>query len=374
MLPLSIPSPDYSWQAFNLGRWLRDLGFEWATFTNIEIRSYALCILVGIVAAAVMTNRRLVRRGAEPWVVLDIAIWAVLFGIVGARIFHVLTHPGDYFYPGADLLRTLYVWEGGIAIFGSLLGGAVGAYIGCRMVGVRFWSFADALAPGILLAQAFGRFGNWFNHELFGLPTDLPWGLEIESTNPAFPAGLPEGTLFHPTFLYEVIWNVLGVIFLLYIERRRRAVMAGVASISVSDRASGEYRLQWGRLFALYLIWYGVGRTVWESIRIDPSEIFFGVRTNVWAALAAILVGVVIFFVQRRRHPGGEPSVYLPGREWSPEVAGSSEDVYADSDFDEDTDTGSGTGGKDAPPGPHKDETALAGAGLASKSSPSAKS
>lgn len=335
MLPHSIPSPGYDWQSLNIGQWLRDIGLEWATF-NTEIRTYALCILLGIFIAAIMTNRRLVRRGAEPWVVLDISIWAVIFGIIGARIFHVLTHPDDYFFPGADLLKTLYIWEGGIAIFGALLGGAVGAYIGCRQTGVRFWSFADALAPGILLAQAFGRFGNWFNHELFGLPTDLPWGLEIESTNPAFPVGLPEGTLFHPTFLYEVIWNVLGVLFLLYIERRRHAARVDVAGFSVPTMRAGEYRYQWGRLFALYLIWYGVGRTVWESIRIDPSEIFLGVRTNVWAALAAILVGLIIFFAQRRRHPGAERSVYVPGREWSPEAVVHSDDTYTDSDDDDD--------------------------------------
>ena len=120
--------------------------------------------------------------------------------------------------------------------------------------------------PGLLLAQALGRFGNWFNQELFGLPTDLPWGLEIDSDNPAFPAGLPADTLFHPTFLYEVIWNLLGAAVLLW--------------------AGSRFRLQWGHLFGLYLIWYGAGRIVWESIRIDPSEIFLGLRTNVWAALS----------------------------------------------------------------------------------------
>jgi prolipoprotein diacylglyceryl transferase len=337
LLPLSIPSPSYDWQSFNVGQWLRDLGLDWATF-NLEIRAYALCILIGIVAAAIMTNRRLVRRGGEPWVILDICLFAVPLGIIGARVFHVLTHPDDYFYPGADLLRTLYIWEGGIAIFGALLGGAVGAYIGCRFTGVRFWSFADALAPGLLLAQAFGRFGNWFNHELFGLPTDLPWGLEIESTNPAFPAGLPEGTLFHPTFLYEVIWNVLGVLFLLYIERKYRLGRRDIAGYSVPALTPGAYRLQWGRLFGVYLIWYGVGRTVWESIRIDPSELFLGVRTNVWAALAAILVGLIILIVQARRHPGAEPSVYRPGREWTPEAVVHSDDIYTDSDDDDNYD------------------------------------
>lgn len=297
--PMSIPSPE--WSYFDLG--------------PFRVHAYALCILAGIVAATIMTSMRLTKRGAEPGIVLDIILWAVPLGIVGARIYHVLTHPDDYFYPGADLLKTLYIWEGGNAIFGALLGGAVGAYIGCRMTGIRFWSFADALAPGLLLAQAMGRLGNWFNHELFGLPTTLPWGLEISSDNPAFPVGLPEGTLFHPTFLYEIIWNVLGVALILLIERK--------------------VALRWGKAFGVYLIWYGIGRSFFESIRVDPSEMFLGVRTNIWAAWLAVLVGIVIIVVQSRRHTGVETSPYVPGREWSEPEA----DIESDNaDFDEDVD------------------------------------
>jgi prolipoprotein diacylglyceryl transferase len=279
----SIPSPSISY--FDIG--------------PLRIHFYALCIIAGIIVATLMTNSRLTKRGAEPWVVIDIALIAVPLAIIAARIYHVLTHWDFYFGPGTNPLSALYIWEGGIAIYGALIGGAVGAWLGCRWTGIRFTTFADALAPGLLLAQALGRFGNYFNQELFGLPTDLPWGLQIDADNPAFPPGLAPGTLFHPTFLYEVIWNTLGVLFLLWAGRR--------------------FRLQWARLFALYLIWYSAGRIVWESIRIDPSDVFLGLRTNVWAAIAGVILGIVIFFVQKRRHPGFEPSPYVPGREWRPE-------------------------------------------------------
>jgi prolipoprotein diacylglyceryl transferase len=303
--PRSIPSPPPEWASFSIG-----------IFT---IHTYAICILLGIVVALVMTSRRLTRRGAEPGVVIDIALWAVVFGIIAARAYHVLSHPGDYFGEGKNLLSVFYIWEGGNAIFGSLLGGALGAWIGCRITGIRFWTFADALAPGLLLAQAIGRLGNWFNQELFGQPTDLPWGLQINETNPAFPAGLAAGTLFHPTFLYEMLWNGFGVVVLLLLER--------------------EFRLQWGKVFALYLIWYGIGRIWFESIRVDPSLIIFGLRVNVWAAILAVVLGVILFLVQRRRHPGVEPGPYVPGREWKRDGDQQVPSVYTAEDFEEHGDT-----------------------------------
>jgi len=318
VVPLSIPSPDPAWQVFTIG--------------PLSIHMYAICILIGIVAAVILTAHRLKRRGGDPGLVIDISLWAVPFGIIGARIFHVLTHPDDYFGAGKELWKVVAIWEGGNAIFGSLIGGAIGILIACRIHGVRFWSFADALVPGLLIAQALGRFGNWFNHELFGLPTDLPWGLEISSDNPAFPVGLPEGTLFHPTFLYELLWNLLGAAVLILIERKTRLVRLPNGRPSIER---GAYRFQWGRLLALYLIWYGIGRSFFESIRIDPSEIIFGIRTNVWASFGAILLGIIIFIVQTRRHPGLEPSVYAPGREPKP-TAVDSEDTYSESDDDND--------------------------------------
>jgi prolipoprotein diacylglyceryl transferase len=306
----SIPSPGPEWQQIPID----------FLFVHWRIQTYAICILIGIVAATMWTSRRLTKRGAEPGVVLDIILWAVPLGIVGARIYHVLTHPTDYFYPGADLLKTLYIWEGGNAIFGALIGGAVGAYIGCRWSGIRFWSFADALAPALLLAQALGRLGNYFNQELFGLPTNLPWGLQIDPGNKAIPVGLPDNTLFQPLFLYEIIWNVIGIAVILWLERK--------------------FQLRWGKTFAVYLIWYGLGRSYLESIRIDPSEFsFLGIQSNVWAAFGAVVLGIVLFIAQTRRHPGLEPSVYRPGRAWI------RQDAEVDSD---DTDSDDDAHGEDA--------------------------
>jgi prolipoprotein diacylglyceryl transferase len=332
LVPLSIPSPPYDWQGIDipLGQWLHGiLGFIPADYV-LQPKTYALVILIGIVAATILTSRRMTARGAEPGVVLDIILFAVPIGIIGARAFHVLTHPADYFGKGKDLVHVLYVWEGGLAIFGGLIAGAIGAWIGCRVAGIRFWSFADAVAPALLLAQAFGRLGNYFNHELFGQPTDLPWGLEIEASNPAWPAGLPAGTLFHPTFLYEIIWNLLGVAVLLIVEKKWRSTTRTIAGLTLTVPSVDGVRLHWGKMLGLYLIWYGSGRIVWETIRVDPSEVFFGIRTNVWAAIFAVVVGLLIIAIQSRRHYGVPESVYVPGRQWVPGI--DSEETYSDVD------------------------------------------
>jgi prolipoprotein diacylglyceryl transferase len=276
---LSIPSPEISYI---------DLG-------PLRIHFYALFILTGIVVASIIADSTLTKRGAERGVFLDIALWAVPAGILGGRLFHVITHPADYFYPGADLLAIFRIWEGGLAIFGAISLGAVGAWWGARQAGIKFLAVADAVAPGILIAQGIGRVGNYFNQELFGIPTTLPWGLEIASSNPAYPNGLPEGLLFHPTFLYEMIWNFAGAALIIYL--------------------AAKLNLQWGKVFALYLIVYSTGRIWIESIRIDPSEIILGLRTNIWSALIGITIGIVIILVQSRRHPGLEPTIFAPGRE-----------------------------------------------------------
>ena len=283
----SIPSPTVS--SFTLG--------------PITVHYYALFILAGIVVATVVTAGRMKARGMEAGLAIDIAIWAVPFGIIGGRLFHVATHLNDYFGPGRDWTSMFRLWEGGLAIYGAIIFGSIGAYIACQVdikalkiesAGIRFLSFADALVPGLLAAQALGRWGNYFNNELFGAPTDLPWGLEISSFNPSYPLGLPEGLTFHPTFLYESLWSLLGVVILLLLEQR--------------------FNLRWGRMFALYLMWYSFGRFFIEGIRLDPSDVLLGLRTNQISALVGLLLGLALFMIQRTRHTGIETTGYLPGR------------------------------------------------------------
>lgn len=308
MIPTSIPSPPASWSTFTVG-----------IFT---IHSYALCILAGIIVAVIVTSRRLTQRGGQPGVVVDFAICAVPLALVGARAWHVGTHLGDYFGPDHPLndvgtwINAVAIWNGGNAIFGSILGGAVGVWVASRWTGVRFLSFADALAPGMLLAQAIGRIGNWFNTELYGLPTTLPWGLEVPTTNAAFPAGLAAGTLFHPTFLYELLWNTAGAVVIILIERK--------------------VALRWGRGLGVYLIWYGIGRSIFESIRIDPTTVYLGLRVNVWGAFLAVLIGIAVIVWSTRRHPGVEVSVFRPGRQWVPDAPVVSR--YTAADFEDDPD------------------------------------
>lgn len=258
-----------------------DLGF-------IEIRFYALFILAGMAIAIIVMGRRLQRRGHSRDAALSIALWAIPFGIIGARFYHVVTHPSDYFFAGADLWKVFAIWEGGIAIFGAVIFGAVGVWIGARQEGIHFVEAADALAPALLLAQAMGRMGNYVNQELFGTPTTLPWGLQIDPGNPAIPPGTPEGTLFHPLFLYELLWNLVGFACILVIERLWR-----------SRRGVEAPR---GAALGLYLVWYGVGRAWFESFRLDPTEFeLLGVKINIITAIIAALAGGALVALAVRR-------------------------------------------------------------------------
>lgn len=272
---LSIPSPDIS--KFQLG--------------PLTLHIYALCLMSGMVLAWWLGSRRWVARGGKADTFETIVLWAIPLGIVGARIYHVLTHWEDYFAPGRNPLSALFIWEGGIAIFGSLMGGALGAWIACRITGARLTSFADALAPGMILAQAVGRLGNWFNQELFGGPDYGPLGLEIDQAHR--PAEYKDVPTFQPTFLYELTWNLGSGLLLLAIDRR--------------------FKLGWGRLFALYMVFYGTGRFWIEGIRTDFSYYLGPLRTNQVTALLIALAGLAYFLVMGRLRKGREPWVERSG-------------------------------------------------------------
>jgi prolipoprotein diacylglyceryl transferase len=252
----------------------------------LPIRAYALCIVAGIVAACVIAERRWVARGGRPGDVLDIATWAVPFGIVGGRLYHVITTPEPYFGKGGDPLRAFAIWEGGLGIWGAIALGGVGAWIACRRKGIPLPAFADALAPGLLVAQAIGRLGNWFNNELYGGPTSLPWGLTIHSWSGGRAVVGADGHplvlgTFHPTFLYELLWNLAAAALVVWADRR--------------------FRLSHGRAFALYVALYCAGRLWIEMLRVDPAEHFFGIRLNVFTSAILGLLAIAYLVWQRGR-------------------------------------------------------------------------
>jgi prolipoprotein diacylglyceryl transferase len=265
----------------------------------LPIRAYALCIVAGIVAACVIAERRWVARGGKPGDVLDIATWAVPFGIVGGRLYHVITTPEPYFGKGGDPLRAFAIWEGGLGIWGAIALGGVGAWIACRRKGIPLPAFADALAPGLLVAQAIGRLGNWFNNELYGGPTSLPWGLTIHSWSGGRAVVGPDGHplvlgTFHPTFLYELLWNLAAAAFVVWADRR--------------------FRLSHGRAFALYVAAYCAGRVWIEMLRVDPAEHFFGVRLNVFtsAILGLLAIGYLVWQRGRPREEINREEINRP--------------------------------------------------------------
>lgn len=253
----------------------------------IPLRAYAFCIILGVVAAVLIGERRWVARGGTKGTVADLAAVVVPFGLLGARLYHVVTSPGPYL---DDPIAALYVWKGGLGIPGGLLGGTIAGIIFCRRRGIRAGALADAIAPGVAVAQAIGRFGNYFNQELFGRPTTLPWGLKI---NPDNPDAVPGAVAYHPTFAYEALWNL------------------GVAGIVLwADR---KWQLGRGRAFALYLGLYAVGRSWIEALRIDQAQRFFGLRLNDYVAFT-VIVGAAVFLVARRGTGREETVQTVPGQ------------------------------------------------------------
>jgi prolipoprotein diacylglyceryl transferase len=286
----------------------------------IPLRGYAFCIIIGVFVAVWIGNRRWVARGGQVGTVADIAVWAVPFGLLGGRLYHVITDYELYFSEGRDWVDAFKIWEGGLGIWGAIALGAVGAWIGCRRRGIPLPAWADALAPGIAVAQAIGRWGNWFNQELYGKPTDLPWALKITSSTD----GRVPGT-YHPTFLYESLWCL------------------GVAALVIwADR---RFKLGHGRAFALYVAAYCTGRAWIEYMRIDDAHHILGVRLNVWTALIVFLLAVVYMVVSWKKRPGREtvvePGVSDGGTDGSDEADGRSDtetetDAEADADAKDD--------------------------------------
>jgi phosphatidylglycerol---prolipoprotein diacylglyceryl transferase len=279
----SIPSPADPF-VFQLGRF--------------DVRWYGLLLAIGVLMAGWIAQHEFARRGVDPELAYPIAVWVVPCGLVGARLYHVVT---DWHRFSGHLERLPEIWTGGLGIYGAVLGGAVGAYIAGRRVGFPFWTLLDCIVPGVIAAQAIGRFGNYFNQELYGGPTSLPWGLEISPANR--PAGYEQTATFHPTFLYESLWDFVTFVVLLLVARTMWRRLAG------------------GAIFALYLCLYSFGRFWVEGLRIDPAHELGPLRLNqVVAAVVFVLAGYAFWRLKQRGGPpplppAGEDRVPVPQAE-----------------------------------------------------------
>ncbi|WP_152363551.1 prolipoprotein diacylglyceryl transferase [Microlunatus speluncae] len=298
---LSIPSPP--WSSWNI------FGFQ--------LRAYAVCIIIGIVVGYLIANRRWQARGGKPDSMELVVAVAVPFGIIGARLYHVITDYQLYFGPGRNPLDALKIWQGGLGIWGAVALGALGAWLVARKRKIKFLALADAAAPGIIVAQAIGRLGNWFNQELFGEPTTLPWGLAIE---PQFrPEGYEQFETFHPTFLYEILWCLGAYVVLILVDRR--------------------FKLGHGKVFALYVALYTAGRFWIEALRIDPVNEVGGFRLNNYTSLIVFVAALICLALLFKFRPGRE-AIVEGDPDDQPDPADSDE---ADSDeaskADADTDT-----------------------------------
>lgn len=241
----------------------------------LQLRAYGLMIALGVIIAARWGDRRWVARGGDPGVVSSIAVWAVPAGVIGARLYHVVT---DYELYTHHLLRAFAIWDGGLGIPGGIAAGVLTALVVARRRSIPFGPLLDAVAPALPLAQAIGRWGNWFNQELFGRPSTLPWAIRIDLSKR--PVGFEAFSTFQPTFLYESLWNIAVVGLLLAVDRRQR--------------------LRPGRLFAVYIAGYTVGRFLVERLRIDYAHSIAGLRVNEWASLIAFTIATGIVFTGTR--------------------------------------------------------------------------
>jgi len=251
------------------------------------LRAYALCIIAGIIVAMIIATRRWKARGGTADSMELMVVVGVPFGIVGARLYHVITDYELYFAPGRHPLNALKIWQGGLGIWGAIAFGLLGGYLVARRRRIAFPAVLDAIAPAILVAQAIGRLGNYFNQELFGRPTTLPWALEIA---PQYrPEGYAQFTTFHPTFAYEMVWNLIAAALLVRLDRR--------------------FRLGHGKVFALYVLLYTGGRFWIEALRIDTVNEIAGFRLNNYTALIGFIAALVWLIWLIRNRPGREEVV-----------------------------------------------------------------
>ncbi|MCQ4081473.1 prolipoprotein diacylglyceryl transferase [Streptomyces sp. RB6PN25] len=254
----------------------------------IPLRGYAFCIIIGVFVAVWLGGKRWAARGGQKTTVADIAVWAVPFGLVGGRLYHVITDYELYFGPGRDWVNAFKVWDGGLGIWGAVALGAVGAWIGCRRRGIPLPAYADAVAPGVAIAQGIGRWGNWFNQELYGSPTHLPWALEIDPAHR--PLATPDIGLYQPTFLYESLWDICIVaVVVIWADRR--------------------FKLGHGRAFAVYAAAYTVGRFWIEHMRVDYAHHILGLRLNDWTSIVVFVLAVLYIVISAKRRPGRETVV-----------------------------------------------------------------
>jgi prolipoprotein diacylglyceryl transferase len=290
----------------------------------IPVRAYALCIVAGIFVALWLAARRMRERGGKPEDVWDVAGWAIVFGIIGGRLYHIVTDPELYFEgkPGTSPIDAIKIWDGGLGIWGAIALGTLGAWIGCRRKKISLLVFADAAAPGVLFAQGIGRWGNWFNNELYGSATSVPWKLQIHCLDVSVGhAQTCPGTTsdvlgyFQPTFLYESLWDLAIAFVLLYLDRR--------------------FRLGRGNVMALYVMGYTAGRVWIEALRTDHANHILGLRLNIWTSIIVFVLALIWFVRHGGFHAEREQTPYTGDRVTPP----------ADDDREEDAvDVGSDEG------------------------------
>lgn len=307
-------------------------------FGPLSITFYAVCILAGAVLAVWLAGRLWQSRGGAKENVFDATIWAVLLGFVGARLYHVVTSPDAYFGPEGDISLIPQIWNGGLSIIGAVIFGALGVWIACRRYGIRFGAFTDVLVPGVLLAQAVGRWGNWFNQELYGAPTNLPWGLVIDTTqrHQPLPLGASATTAFHPTFLYEFVWNLIGVALLLWLFQR--------------------FQFKQGLLTWTYVAYYALGRFWIESLRYDElakstqfplSDLGLDWRLNQIIMFVVFLVAVGMLLWLWTKRPRTEEELAEEMRIYHPAKEKDAEEKGAETSEDADSEEGSDDAGSE---------------------------